>query len=205
MVGFLFLYINNLMGFLFNRTSTGFLQPVNKTVDGLISASQGVLCLVQGIFGAPPDLASIMTGLASVAAAMLTAVITAVSTVITNRVAQMVNSILSPIRQIESLIVDLTSILEETQNIIDKATTLDNYFKNKQDCTSMGANLLNCIAQSAINKITNKVAMEVDKQLAPLANKVSSEALKTNGSIHNYVDRHTKFIVKAQLQTKLLT
>jgi hypothetical protein len=205
MVGFLFKYINNCMAFLFNRASTGFLQPLNGTVDKLISASQGILCLAQSIFGAPPNIAGILGGLANVASAMITAVISAVTTVITNRVNQMVNSILSPIRQIQGIITDLTSILISTQNILDKALNMDNYFKSKQECANMGANLLNCIAQSAINKVTNKVAMTIDKQLAPLANNVSRDALKFNGSIHKYVDRHSKFIEKGQLQTKLLT
>lgn len=193
------------MAFLFNKASAGFLQPANRTVDALIGASQGILCLAQTIFGAPPNIAGILSGLANVASAMITAIIGAVTVVITERVNQMVNSILSPIRQIEALISDLTNILVETQNLLDKALNLDNYFKSKQDCTNLGVNLMNCLAQSAINNITNKVAKEVDKNIAPIANKVSRDALKINGSIHSYVDRHTKFLEKAQTQTKLLT
>lgn len=205
MVGFLFYTINIFMAFLFNKANAGFLQPANRTVDALIGASQGILCLAQTIFGAPPNIGAILSGLANVAAGMINAIIGAVTEVINQRVNQMINSILSPIRQIEALIADLTNILVETQNLLDKALNLDNYFKSKQDCTNLGVNLMNCLAQSAISNITNKVAMEVDKHIAPIANKVSRDALKINGSIHSYVDRHTKFLEKAQNQTKLLT
>jgi hypothetical protein len=82
---------------------------------------------------------------------------------------------------------------------------MDNYFKNKQDCSGFAAQLMNCLAQNAINKITNKVAMNVDKHIGKIANNVTKESLKVNGVIDNYVNRHTKFIEKANLQTKLLT
>ena len=193
------------MGLLLNRAATGFLHPVNNTVDKLISASSGLMCLASTIFGAPPNIGSILSGLASVAAGMISAIVNSVTQVIYRRVNQMVNSILSPIRQIESIIADMTSVLVSTQNILEKATNMNNYFKNRQNCTNMGVNLLNCLAQSAINQVSNKVAMEVDKHVGKLANDVAKSAFKVNGGIHNFVDKNTKFIAKAQLQTKLLT
>lgn len=193
------------MGLLLNRAATGFLHPVNNTVDKLISASNGLMCLASTIFGAPPNIGSILSGLASVAAGMISAIVNSVTQVIYRRVNQMVNSILSPIRQIESIIADMTSVLISTQNILEKATNMNNYFKNRQNCTNMGVNLLNCLAQSAINQVSNKVAMEVDKHVGKLANDVAKSAFKVNGGIHNFVDKNTKFIAKAQLQTKLLT
>lgn len=193
------------MGLLLNRAATGFLHPVNNTVDKLISASNGLMCLASTIFGAPPNIGSILSGLASVAAGMISAIVNSVTQVIYRRVNQMVNSILSPIRQIEGIIADMTSVLVSTQNILDKATNMNNYFKNRQNCTNMGVNLLNCLAQSAINKVSNKVAMEVDKHVGKLANDVAKSAFKVNGGIYNFVDKNTKFIAKAQLQTKLLT
>jgi hypothetical protein len=193
------------MGLLFEKSKTGFLNPVNGTVDKLISASNGLMCLKSAIFGAIPNPAMIIQGLAAVAAGMISSIIGAVSIVINERVNQIINSVLSPIRKIEGIIQDLTTTLISLQNIIDKATNMDNYFKNKQDCSSWGAQLMDCLAQSAINKITNKVAMNVDKNIGKIADSVSKDAFKMNGIIDNHVNRHTKFLEKAQLQTKLLT
>lgn len=193
------------MGLLFDRSKTGFLNPVNKTVDGLISASNGVMCLKNAIMGAFMSPASILSGLALAAASMANAIIESVTSVITKRVNQMIDSVLSPIRQIEQIITDLTKTLIDLQNILDKATNMDNYFKDKQNCSTMAAQLLNCLAQSAINKISNKVAMNVDKHIGKIADSVSKKALGVNGIISGHVDRHTKFIEKAQLQNKLLT
>lgn len=193
------------MGLLFERNKTGFLNPVNNTVDKLISASNGLMCLKSAIVGAIPNPASLLQGLASVAAAMIAAITNAVAAVIMERVNQMVNSILSPIRKIEGIISDLTNTLIGIQNILDKASNMDNYFKNKQDCSGFAAELMNCLAQNAIDKITNKVAMNVDKHLGKIANSVSKESMKVNGSIDGYVNKHTKFLEKANLQTKLLT
>jgi hypothetical protein len=193
------------MGLLFDRSKTGFLNPVNKTVDGLISASNGVMCLKNAIMGAFMSPASILAGLGLAAAAMANAIIESVTSVITKRVNQMIDSVLSPIRQIEGIITDLTKTLIDAQGILDKAINIDNYFKDKQNCSTMAAQLMNCLAQSAINKISNKVAMNVDKNIGKIADSVSKKALGVNGVISGHVDRHTKFIEKAQLQNKLLT
>lgn len=193
------------MGLLFDKAKTGFLNPVNKSVDGLISASNGLMCLKNAIMGAFMSPASILAGLGLAAAAMANAIVTSVTSVITKRVNQMIDSVLSPIRQIEQVISDLTNVLIDTQNLLDRVGNINNYFKDKQNCSTMAAQLLNCLAQSAINKISNKVAMNVDKHIGKIADSVSKKALGVNGIIAGNVDRHTKFIEKAQLQNKLLT
>jgi uncharacterized membrane-anchored protein YjiN (DUF445 family) len=193
------------MGLLFDRAKTGFLNPVNKTVDGLISASNGLMCLKNAIMGAFMSPASILSGLGLAAASMANAIIESVTSVITKRANQIVNSLLSPIRQIEQLITDITKTLIDTQNLLDRASNMDNYFKDKQNCSTMAADLLNCLAQSAINKISNKVAMNVDKHIGSIADSVSKKAFKADGILAGKIDRHTKFIEKAQLQNKLLT
>jgi hypothetical protein len=193
------------MGVLFQSNKTGFLNPVNGTVDKLISASNGLMCLKSAIIGAVTNPASILSGLASVAAGMVGAILAAVETVILERADQITKSLLSPIRKIEEIIKDLTDTLEGLQKILDKASNMDNYFKNKQDCSGFAAQLMNCLAQNAINKISNKVAMKVDKHIGKIANNVTKESLKVNGVIDSYVNRHTKFLEKANLQTKLLT
>jgi hypothetical protein len=192
------------MGLLLNRTNTNILHPINKNVDGLIAASNGLMCLKQMIFGAFMSPATIVQGLATVAAAMVSSIINAVTEVVNERVNQIIRSALSPFRKLEEIITDLTTILIETQLLLDKATNMNNYFQNRQDCSGMAANLLSCLAQSAIDKVTNKVAMEVDKHVGKIADNVSKEAFKTNGIIDNFVDRNTKFLEKANLQNKLL-
>jgi hypothetical protein len=193
------------MGLLFDRAKTGFINPVNKTVDGLISASNGLMCLKNAIMGAFMSPASILAGLALAAGAMVNAIITSVTAVIYKRVNQIIDSVLSPIRRIQELISDITNALIDVQNLLDRATNMDNYFKDKQNCSTMAADLLNCLAQSAINKITNKVTMNVDKQIGKIADSVSKKAFKVDGILAGRIDRHTKFIEKAQLQNKLLT
>ena len=193
------------MGLILDRSRTGFLNPVNKSVDGLISASNGLMCLKNAIMGAFMSPASILAGLGLAAAAMANAIVASVTAVITNRVNQMINSVLSPIRQIEEIISDITNVLIDTQNLLERVGNINNYFNDKQNCSTMAAQLLNCLAQSAINKISNKVAMDVDKHVGKIADSVSQKALGVNGIIAGHVDRHTKFIEKAQLQNKLLT
>lgn len=193
------------MGLIFRKASTGFLQPINSTVDAVIGATNGIACLASGIFGAIPSPASLMNAIGGAAIALAASITSAVTQIITQKVDQIIGSVLSPLRQIESAINDLTAVLDSAQYIGEKAFNLNNYFKNKQNCAAMGANLLNCMVQNAVNQITNKVAMEVDKHASKIANNVSNEALKVNGTINSFIDRNTKFLEKASLQNKLLT
>lgn len=194
------------MGLLYNTAKTGFLNPINKTVDGLIGASNGLMCLKNSIFGlANLNPASILGGLASMAAGMINAIVSSVTKVIYKRVGQIVNSVLSPIRQLENLINDITNVLVDVQDTLNRATNINNYFKDKQDCSTMGVDLMNCLAQSAINKISNKIAMDVDKFAGGIANSVAKEAFKVNGIISNNIKRQADFLNKATLQNKLLT
>lgn len=193
------------MGVLFQKTKTGILSPINNTVDSLISASNGLMCLKNAVFGAIPNPSAIIQGMASIAAGMISAITGAVTEVINRRVGQIIKSVLSPIRQIEAIISDVTKILVSVQGIINKATNMDLYFRDKQDCTNMASQLMNCLATSAVNKLTNKIAMDVDKHIGKIADSVSKEAFSATGAIQSHVKRQTDFIAKAQLQTKLLT
>lgn len=195
------------MGYLYNKVSSTFLYPVNKTVDGIMAASRGVMCLASSIFGAGSNInaSTILGGLKAVAVGLAASILNAVTVVILRRVDQIIGSALSPIRHIRMLIDDLTASLVGTKSLFDKATNLDNYLSNRQNCAVNGANILNCLAQSAINKITNKVAMSVDKSIGGIADSVTKEAVGVNGAIASHVNMGTKFLDKAKLQQKLLT
>ena len=81
---------------------------------------------------------------------------------------------------------------------------MDNYFKDKQQCANMATDLLNCLAQDAINKVSSKVAMKADKELGKIADSVARDANIKNGAISGFVNKQSKFLNKYSLQNKLL-
>lgn len=192
------------MGFLYNKVNSTILYPLNKTVDGISSITQGLVCLSSSIFGSSLSLGAIMGGLGAVAAGLFAAILNSVTKVILKRVNQIVGSVLSPIKQITQLINDITKSLIGLKKLFDKATNLDNYLGNRQNCAVNAANIFNCIAQFAVNKISNKIAMNVDKHIGKIANDITKESMGANGAIASHVQRHTKFLDKANLQQKLL-
>jgi hypothetical protein len=192
------------MGVLYNSSKSGYINPINNSVDKIMAASNGLVCLKNAIMGLPLNPSMLLMGLAGVAAALGAAIISAVTDIIYKRVGEMIDSILSPIRQIEAIIKDLVKTLQDFQDLIDKATNMDNYFQDKQQCANFGANLLDCLAQDAISKITNKVAMNVDKEVKKITDKVSKNAFKVDGTLSQFVNRQSKFLDKNSLQNKLL-
>jgi hypothetical protein len=193
------------MGFVYNKVNSTILYPVNKTIDAITGITSGLVCLGKSIFGSDISLGSILGGIGAVAAGLAAAILNSVTKVILKRVNQIVKSVLSPINQITNIINDITRSLIGIQKIIAKATDLDNYLGNRQNCAINGANIFNCLAQSAINKISNKVAMNVDKHIGKIANDITKESMGVNGAIAEHVKRSTGFLDKAKLQQRLMS
>jgi hypothetical protein len=194
------------MGFSLKATgSSKILSSVNKTVDGIMAASAGLLCLKDIIFGFAANPGALLQQIAGVAAGLMASITASITGVITARVNQIIGSVLSPIAKITGIINDLTSILVEIQGLTEKSLNLNLYFQSKQSCASFAAQFMNCLVQSAMDKVTNKITMEVDKHVGKIADQVSKEAFKVNGTIDNFVNRNNKFLEKANMQTKFLT
>lgn len=194
------------MGFSLKVTgSSKILSSVNNTVDGIMAASNGLLCLKDIIFGFAANPAALLQQIAGVAAGLMASITASVTAIVSARVNQIIGSALSPIAKITAIINDLTSILVEIQGLSEKSLNLNAYFQSKQSCASFAAQMTNCLAQAAMNKINNKIVMGIDKHLGRIANEVSKEAFKANGTIDNFVNRNTKFLEKANMQTKFLT
>lgn len=194
------------MGFSLKVTgSSKILSSVNNTVDGIMAASNGLLCLKDIIFGFAANPAALLQQIAGVAAGLMASITASVTAIVSARVNQIIGSALSPIAKITAIINDLTSILVEIQGLGEKSSNLNAYFQSKQSCASFAAQMTNCLAQAAMNKINNKIVMGIDKHLGRIANEVSKEAFKANGTIDNFVNRNTKFLEKANMQTKFLT
>jgi hypothetical protein len=192
------------MGVLYNTAQTGFLVPINNSVDKIMAASNGLMCIKNALLNLPLNPSMLMQGLAGVAAGMIASITSAVTKIIINRARQIIGAVLAPLRQIETILIDIIKTLLSIQDLIERATNMDNYFQDKQQCANMGAHLLNCLAQAVTEKVTAKVAMKVDKEVAKIANQISSEAMKVNGSITKFVDRQASFLNKYSLQNKLL-
>lgn len=194
------------MGFSIKVTGNSkILSSVNNTVDGIMAASNGLLCLKDIIFGFAMNPSAILQQIAGVAAGLMTSIVSSVTLLVNARVNQIIGSALSPIAKITSIINELTSLLVEIQGLGEKSSNLNAYFQSKQSCASFAAQMTNCLMQSAMNKINNKIIMGIDKHLGKIANDVSKEAFKANGTIDNFVSRNTKFLEKANMQTKFLT
>jgi hypothetical protein len=194
------------MGFSLNISgSSKILSSVNKTVDGIMAASNGLLCLKDTIFGFAMNPAALLQQIAGVAAGLMASITASVTSIVNAKVNQIIGSVLSPLTKIIGIVNELTGILVEIQGLGEKSLNLNLYFQSKQSCASFAAQMTNCLAQAAMNKIDNKIMMNIDNHLGKIADDVSKEAFKANGAIDNFVNRNAKFLEKANLQTKFLT
>jgi hypothetical protein len=185
-----------------------FKYAVNGTADSLMAATKQAMCLTTGIFGILSNPSSIMGALAGAAIGLATSIIGIATKIIMDKVRDLTNSILSPLRlitaEIQNLTAKLLSIQQTVYRLKAKSKALEDYLKSRQDCSAQAANMLNCLIQNINNKITNKVAKNIDKSLTPLVNSVDKSMRGVNGVLHSHIKRHTRFVDKADKQTKLL-
>lgn len=185
-----------------------FKYAVNGTADSLMAATKQVMCLTTGIFGLLSNPSSILAGLAGVAIGLATSIIGIATKIIMDKVRDLTNSVLSPLRlitaEIQNLTAKLLSIQQTVYRLKAKSKALEDYLKSRQDCSAQAANMLNCLVQNINNKITNKVAKNIDKALTPLVNSVDKSMRGVNGTLHSHIKRYTRFVDKADKQTKLL-
>ncbi len=188
-------------------TFTGFKTATNRTADAIMGASD-LLCLAQGIFGLITSPAAILKGLANAALGLATTIVGVATKLILDKANELIDSVLSPIRLITDQIKQLTETLINIQSVIynieNKAKELAEYLKKRQNCSAQAANLLNCLTQSVINRVTNKVAGNINANLSKLVNSVNKDMMGINGAINKHVQRHTKFLDKANNQAKFL-
>jgi hypothetical protein len=185
-----------------------FKYAVNSTADSLMAATKGVMCLTTGIFGILSNPTAVLGGLANAAIGLATSIIGIATKIIMDKVHDLTNSILSPLRlitaEIQHLTATLLSIQQTVYKLKAKAKALEDYLKSRQDCSAQAANMLNCLVQNINNRITNSVAKNIDKALTPLVNKVDLGVRGVNGSLHSHIKRYTRFVDKADKQTKLM-
>jgi len=191
-----------------NVAKQAFNYAMNGTADKLMSATKQAMCLTTGIFGLLSNPTAVLGGLANAAIGLATSIVGIATKIIMDKVHDLTDSLLSPLRlitaEIRNLTVKLLSIQQTVFKLKAKSRALDDYLKSRQDCSSQAANMLNCLVQNVNNRITNNVAKNINKSLSSLVNKVDKGVRGVNGSLHSHIKRHTRFVDKADKQTKLM-
>lgn len=172
---------------------------LNPKIDGILNASKGLLCLASGIFGLLQNPQMLLNGIKNMASDLLASVAGAVGYVVQARINQMLGLVSSVLSRFQ-LIINFNPSIQMNE----MGQGLEKFILDRQQCVNMTANLISCIAAGAINKISNKVAMEVDKKIAPVTEELTKDVMKVNGVIDNLVNKHNRFVNKALTQNKLL-
>lgn len=174
-----------------------FIIRPNPKIEGMIGAAQGALCLASGIFGLLQNPQMLLQGLKNFATDLAASALATVLFVVQSRVNQILGLVDGILNKYLGLI---NAILDNAKLVVQ----MDNFIMDRQQCINMAANLISCIAASARDDITSKIAMQTDKAIGPTADKIVGKLLKTDGVMENFIFKHDKFVQKATTQNKLL-
>jgi len=174
-----------------------FIIRPNPKIEGMIGAAQGALCLASGIFGLLQNPQMLLQGLKNFATDLAASALATVLFVVQSRVNQILGLV-------DGILNKYLGNFNPSIEINIMAQGLEKFILDRQQCVNMTANLISCIAASARDDITSKIAMQTDKAIGPTADKIVGKLLKTDGVMENFIFKHDKFVQKATTQNKLL-
>jgi|TARA_R110000796_G_scaffold251492_1_gene383010 hypothetical protein len=194
-----------------------FFKVANQKADQLTAGAKAVLCLPSIIAGLPDLGKGIIGGVIAKIGKTLENYASTISNIVTNTikgaVSQITGSIVGVFDIITSTLGQIGSVIEAgkefAQGIKDRATDVIDFTSEKENCNFAAASLLNCITAEVIGSVSLRSAVDLSKELKPVAdfaNDVSNKISGPTGAISRTVDkaagqvnRATKLIQKSNL------
>ena len=194
-----------------------FFKVANQKADQLTAGAKAVLCIPSIIAGLPDLGKGIIGGVIAKIGKTLENYASTISNIVTNTikgaVSQITGSIVGVFDIITSTLGQIGSAIEAgkkfAQGIKDRATDVIDFTSEKENCNFAAASLLNCITAEVISSVSLRSAVDLSKELKPVAdfaNDVSNKISGPTGAISRTVDkaagqvnRATKLIQKSNL------
>ena len=194
-----------------------FFKVANQKADQLTAGAKAVLCIPSIIAGLPDLGKGIIGGVIAKIGKTLENYASTISNIVTNTikgaVSQITGSIVGVFDIITSTLGQIGSAIEAgkkfAQGIKDRATDVIDFTSEKENCNFAAASLLNCITAEVIGSVSLRSAVDLSKELKPVAdfaNDVSNKISGPTGAISRTVDkaagqvnRATKLIQKSNL------
>ena len=194
-----------------------FFSVANQKADQLTAGAKAVLCIPSIIAGLPDLGKGIIGGVIAKIGKTLENYASTISNIVTNTikgaVSQITGSIVGVFDIITSTLGQIGSAIEAgkkfAQGIKDRATDVIDFTSEKENCNFAAASLLNCITAEVIGSVSLRSAVDLSKELKPVAdfaNDVSNKISGPTGAISRTVDkaagqvnRATKLIQKSNL------
>jgi phage-related protein len=194
-----------------------FFSVANQKADQLTAGAKAVLCIPSIIAGLPDLGKGIIGGVIANIGKTLENFASTISNIVTNTikgaVSQITGSIVGVFDIITSTLGQIGSVIEAgkefAQGIKDRATDVIDFTSEKENCNFAAASLLNCITAEVIGSVSLRSAVDLSKELKPVAdfaNDISNKISGPTGAISRTVDkaagqvnRATKLIQKSNL------
>lgn len=174
-------------------------QTTINRVDAIVKATKGLICLgLTAITFLNPR--NLLAGIGMLAVGIGNSVANAVLGQIEDHIQDILGTVSVPFKllksYVESLQRSVKNLIRAYDNIKQKAKDLVDYLTNTQNCAVQGANFMNCIFKSLMNKIdkkvTNKLISNIDNTFGKLQKQIEGEVLRSGGILDQHVGRQIK-------------
>ena len=174
-------------------------QNTINRVDSLVKATKGLICLgVTAVSFLNPR--NLLAGVGMLAVGIANSVANAVTGQIADHIQDVLGIVSVPFLLLKSYVSSLQRSVKNLKraytNIAQKAKDLVDYLNNTQNCAVQGANFMNCIFKSLMNKIdkkvTNKLIANIDDTFDKLKKDISGEVLRGGGILDQHGGRQVR-------------
>jgi hypothetical protein len=174
-------------------------QTTINRVDALVKATKGLICLgITAVSFLNPR--NLLAGVGMLAVGIANSVANAVTGQIADHIQDVLGIVSVPFLMLraytKSLQRSVKNLKRAYKNITQKAKDIVDYLTNTQNCAVQGANFMNCIFKSLMNKIdkkvTNKLISNIDDTFDKLKKDISGEVLRGGGILDQHVGRQVR-------------
>jgi len=174
-------------------------QTTLSRVDEIVKATKGLICLgITAVSFLNPR--NLLAGIGMLAAGIANSIANAVTGQIEDHIQEVLGTVSVPFQLLKSYVNSLQRSIKNLQRlyegIIQKAKDIVDYLTNTQNCAVQGANFMNCIFKTLMNKIdkkiTNKLISGIDNTFDKFKKDISGEVLRAGGILDQHVGRQVR-------------
>ena len=183
---------------------------INK-VDAIVKATKGLICLgITAVSFLNPR--NLLAGIGMLAAGIGNSIANAVIGQVDDHIQEILGTVSVPFMLLKSYVNSLQRSVKNLkrfyENITQKATDIVDYLTNTQNCAVQGANFMNCIFKSLMNKIdkkvTNKLISKIDNTFDKLQKDITGEVLRGGGILDQHVGKQVREFEKLTKKLNIL-
>lgn len=178
------------------RQTNSILSKTNDTIDNVIYASQGLLCLPT-IFSQFLLSKNLLATIGTIATQLVQSTLYTIERLVANTINRIIGAYSFEYRKalvaIDDILKSVAAVRQFIASFNSKVKSTYDFVRNQQNCTMMGAQLLGCLTKIVENKINSSIAQQYYNNTQQLVESITQDAIKDGGAISLIINKQLNY------------